>query len=60
MTINFVCMKFNNWGSQKSNFVCMKLIDVLSSLTKIILLFFYFILFSEILRELNSSREGGR
>lgn len=59
MTFNFVCMKFNVRGSENSNFVCMKLNDVLSSFTRIISLFFNFILFSEYLRELNSFRERG-
>ncbi len=59
MTLNFVCMKFNIWGSENSNFVCMKINYVLSSLQKFISLFFNFILFSEYLRELNSFIERG-
>lgn len=59
MTANFVCMKFDIRGSENSNFVCMKLNDVQSSFQKFISLFFNFILFSEIFRELNSFRERG-
>ena len=57
MTLNFVCMKFNIWGSENSNFVCMKINYVLSSFQNFISLFFNFILFSEIFRKLNSFRK---